>query len=178
MILTEVPPLLANSSPSIRLQAAGALLQYSNLASSTELSNHVVSIVTAVNRCLSSLRITIQSTSSPSSSSRLVATCLRILNTLVSKILPLPNDSIDIIAPLLDNWIYNGPTSSGNASPAPARARYNDNSQISFGVMSSFAQTSISPRKVRRPLSPARSSRSETGETSESESEDGRKDRR
>ncbi|GAA5993226.1 hypothetical protein JCM5350_007289 [Sporobolomyces pararoseus] len=179
LIIDSITPLLVSSSPSIRLQAAGALLQYTSISSSEILQHRTLQIVSTIRKTLALLRLTIQSSSSPSSTSRFVSTCFRILSTVVSKVSTLMKEVFESIVTLLANWIYHGPSIGGSASPAPSRGRTTiDSNQLSFGVMSAFAQASISPTKRRPAATSSRTSSSERGGASESESEDGRKYRR
>ncbi|GAA6018518.1 hypothetical protein JCM11491_006432 [Sporobolomyces phaffii] len=178
LILRTTSPLLLSNSPSIRLQAAGNLLVYASMSSSHTLENRHEQIISTIDRALSPMRVTIHSNCSPSSSSRFVSTCFRILNTLVPKLSVCTSDNFDVIVSLVASWLYHGPSPGGSASPAPNRGRGGpDPSQLSFGIMSSFAQTSVSPRK--RPATGAsRTSSSERDGASESESEDKSRDRR
>ncbi|GAA5878780.1 hypothetical protein JCM16303_007179 [Sporobolomyces ruberrimus] len=176
LIISTVSPLLLSSSPSIRLQAAGTLLQYTSIAASTVLHARHLAIVKTIVRVLSPLCISIQSNSSPPSTSRFVSTCFRILSNIATKLSSLSTDVIDAIVSLLGHWVYYGPSIGGTASPA---GRTSDPAQLSFGVMSSFSQN-ISPRKTRSMIAAAAKS-TPTGERhagSESESEEGTRDRR
>ncbi|GAA5924338.1 hypothetical protein JCM1841_001363 [Sporobolomyces salmonicolor] len=176
-ILRDVTPLLLD--PSLRLQAAGCLLQYTSAASLPTLRDHLTVLTSTIIRALSPLGHTIHSASAPSSLSRFVSTCLRILNAIALKLLPLPQDVVDSVAAILGIWAYHRPGSVGTASPAPDRGRGAGQGQLAFGVMSAFSQPPAISRKGH-PSSVSSSRSSSVGREglSESEDEGGRRDRR
>ncbi|GAA6059280.1 hypothetical protein JCM10212_006673 [Sporobolomyces blumeae] len=179
LILRDVAELV-DTDPSVRLQAAGTLLQYASMASSTVLRDASTRIVAKIARALSLLRATVPSESAPSSTNRFVATCFRILKLFPLKIASLPPDVTDSIATLTGHWVYHGSRHSlGMASPAPRGRTGVSQDQLAFGVMSAFAQSMISPRKSGKARETSSSSPS-TGRdsASESESDDPRRDRR
>ncbi|GAA5904477.1 uncharacterized protein JCM6883_006504 [Sporobolomyces salmoneus] len=178
LILETVSPLLLSSSPSIRLQAAGALLQYTSISTSEELERNEVNIIKTIRRTLAPIRLTIHS--SPSSTSRFVSTCFRILSTVISKVSPLNSDLIESVVSLLAHWVYHGPSSAGTSSPGPARGRKTtvDSNQLTAGVISAFAQASITPKKRHPAAASSRTASSDREGASGSESEDAKKDNR
>ncbi|GAA5825566.1 hypothetical protein JCM11251_000287 [Rhodosporidiobolus azoricus] len=151
-VIVTVSPLLLETFPSIRLQAAGCLLQYVNSTSTDTLQNLLPLIVGTITRALSSLQF--QLPSAPSSTlPRLACTCLRILNSLALKVPSFPPELLAPLATLLSTWIHHGRTASaGRASPASSlvdRGHGPAQSQLAFGVMSAFAQPPASPQRRR-----------------------------
>ncbi|GAA5891256.1 hypothetical protein JCM5296_006878 [Sporobolomyces johnsonii] len=176
-ILRDVTPLLLD--PSLRLQAAGCLIQYTSAASIPTLHDHLTLLTSTIIRALSPLRHTVHSASAPSSLSRFVSTCLRILNAIALKLSALPQDIVDSVVATLGLWAYHRPGSVGTASPAPDRGRGAGQGQLAFGVMSAFAQPPDSPRKGNPSSMPSsRSSSVGRQGLSESEDESGPRDRR
>ncbi|GAA5849482.1 hypothetical protein JCM8547_000468 [Rhodosporidiobolus lusitaniae] len=153
LILHSSLPLLLDHSPSLRLQAAGCLLQYTSSAPSDVLRPLLPPLVSTVTRTFTPLAF--QLPSAPSSTlPKLASTLFRLLNALVLKFSPLPLEMTATLAILTSTWMHHGsPPCSGVASPSPSLARGRvpaAQGHLAFGSMSAFAGGSISPRKTRK----------------------------
>ncbi|TNY23415.1 hypothetical protein DMC30DRAFT_407922 [Rhodotorula diobovata] len=171
-------PLLLDPLPSLRLQAAACVLQLVSTAPVSPVQSYALSLVVTVSRALGPLPYQLPSASS--TLHRFTSTCLRILNSLVLKVHPLPPDARAVLPPLLATWVYYGTSPvSGVSSAAAGRGRPSAGTPLSFGVMSAFGSTVNAPTRRRRGsmasnTSSRASSASRTGPASDSE-DDGRR---
>ncbi|GAA5912262.1 hypothetical protein JCM8208_001316 [Rhodotorula glutinis] len=182
-ILDSSIPLLLDAFPSLRLQAALCVLQYVSTSPTPPVQACLSALVSAVSRALGPLPYQLPSASS--TLHRFASTCLRILNAVVLKILPLPPDTSAALPPLLATWVYHGAGPVGTVTPAVDRGRTTASTPLSFGVMSAFAQAApVAPTRRRQgstalATSSRASSARRNGTGSDSEEDGGRKyDRR
>ncbi|BGP15936.1 hypothetical protein JCM10213_003633 [Rhodosporidiobolus nylandii] len=149
LILRAAAPLLLDFSPSLRLQAAGCILQYLSASPADLLCTLTSPLLTSVTRALAPLQF--QLPSAPSSTlPRLASTLLRMLNALALKLPSLSAEHTATLCTNLSTWIHYGRTSpTGGVSPAlsVSRGRVPEQGQLAFGVMSAFAQPPASPRR-------------------------------
>ncbi|GAA5970785.1 hypothetical protein JCM11641_004454 [Rhodosporidiobolus odoratus] len=142
LVLRSALPLFLDPSPSLRLQAAGCVLQYLSSAPAVDAKLLSPSLLSTLTRALAPLLF--QLPSAPSSTlPRLASTLFRILSCLLLKVSSLPVEHTATIATVLSTWIYHGQTAAaGAASPAPSvnRGRTPDQGHLAFGVMSAFGQ--------------------------------------
>ncbi|GAA5870644.1 hypothetical protein JCM3774_001712 [Rhodotorula dairenensis] len=159
IVLAATPLLLPGPSLPVRGQAAGCVLQYVSICTTEARQRLAPNLVTSISKALASA--VYQLAAGGRRLYRFASTCLRILALVANRALLADEDKGPPLIALVAAWSFAGSPSaaSGLASPAPGRRRTPSSltpgsTQLSFGVMSAFAQTS--PRKrAQRPPPPA-----------------------
>lgn len=142
------------------------------------LRKHINTIIFTISKALAPFQYTTQHAPSGLGSLRFVSTCFRVLNPLLSKLSPLPPETVASSVALLGTWVYHRPGLAGSASPAPDRGRVTPSGgALAFGVMGGFLPTGPQ-KKSTRSMSRSSSRSSLSGWGSESEEDEGQAEKR
>ncbi|KAG0667121.1 hypothetical protein C6P46_002532 [Rhodotorula mucilaginosa] len=152
-IVVAVARLLLPDNPlPVRGQAAGCLLQYISICKADARQRTAPVLLASISKALGPIKF--QLATGGQRLYRFVSTCLRILAVLVSQTLLNDEDQCRTLVGVVAAWVFTGTQArSGLASPAPNKSRIPSTtpgaSQLSFGVMSAFAQQSPQKRTPR-----------------------------
>ena len=144
--------LLPDNPLPVRGQAAGCLLQYISICKADARQRTAPVLLASISKALGPIKF--QLATGGQRLYRFVSTCLRILVVLVSQTLLNDEDQCRTLVGVVAAWVFTGTQArSGLASPAPNKSRIPSTtpgaSQLSFGVMSAFAQQSPQKRTPR-----------------------------
>lgn len=144
--------LLPDNPLPVRGQAAGCLLQYISICKADARQRTAPVLLASISKALGPIKF--QLATGDQRLYRFVSTCLRILAVLVSQTLLNDEDQCRTLVGVVAAWVFTGTQArSGLASPAPNKSRIPSTtpgaSQLSFGVMSAFAQQSPQKRTPR-----------------------------
>lgn len=152
IVVAVATHLLPDNPLPVRGQAGGCLLQYISICKAGARHRAAPALLASISKALGPIQF--QLAGGGQRLYRFVSTCLRILAVLVSQTLLSDEDRCRTLVGVVATWVFTGTQArSGLTSPAPSKSRTPSTtpgaSQLSFGVMSAFAQQSPQKRTPR-----------------------------